>query len=67
MPVNIPDEFKSKHLLYYNFISKINSESLKYKNALWGVTINPSDPKYLFFYEQRTKFIQDYHLLLRKS
>ena len=47
--MNIPDEFKSKHVLYYNFISKINSESLKYKNALWGVTINPSDPKYLFF------------------
>lgn len=47
--MNIPDEYKRKHVLYFNFISKINPESLKYKNALWGVSINPNDPKYLFF------------------
>jgi asparagine synthase (glutamine-hydrolysing) len=47
--MNITDELKKGYYLYYNFISKINPDSLKIKHALLGVPLNPDNIKYRSF------------------
>lgn len=47
--MNVNDNLKANHLLYYDFINKLNPEALKLNNALWGVPIDPGNLRFKYF------------------
>lgn len=47
--MNVNDNLKANHFLYYDFINKLNPEALKLNNALWGVPIDPANLKFKYF------------------
>ena len=47
--MNIPDEIKKGHKLYYKFLENLSPEILQIKNALWNVPINPNDIRFRAF------------------
>ena len=47
--MNVNDNLKANHFLYYDFINKLNPEALKLNNALWGVPIDPGNLKFKYF------------------
>lgn len=47
--MNIPDEIKKGHKLYYKFLENLSPDILKIKNALWNVPVNPNDIRFQAF------------------
>lgn len=47
--MNVPDDLKANHILYSDFINKLNPEALKLNNALWGVPIDPNNVRFKYF------------------
>lgn len=44
--MDLPDDMKSKHLLYNSFLNKLIPGNNEFKNALWGVALDPDNYKY---------------------
>lgn len=44
--MSLPDDLKSKHLLYHNFLSELIPDNNEFKNAFWGVSLDPDNYKY---------------------
>lgn len=47
--MNVPDNLKSGHKLYNNFLARLSPELLKVKNALWNVPADSSDIRFRTF------------------
>ena len=41
--MGVPDDIKSKHLLYHNFLTRLIPGNNEIKNAFWGVSLDPDN------------------------
>ncbi len=47
--MNVDDDLKSGHKLYYEFLNKLSPDLLQIKNALWNVSPDPKNLKFKAF------------------